>query len=332
MRYTILTISVFLCIFLKIDIANAQPKGFGYAKTASSQTRTQNQASPSKTSSSSSHSSRSNTAYTPSSLSYKTWETKWEKGHTEFVRGSDGMVDETMYINCVCLAGTCKICAGLGVTGYGIFQTYCNYCGGSGKCSFCGGTGTKVVKTRYRYIDEYYSNGGVALHVTSSGNGPTVYQGGVGYLYNTYGNSQSIKDEGTYYSFGGETVYGIKTNSFRLSKDYKTLWNGNQEYHLVDKAEYDKIAEITSKLRNGVVPVTTGGSYSNSSTSSSSSRSRSSSSSVSAICKYCGGGGGCNSCKGLGHKYNSYSHREDTCPSCNGSGRCFNCRGTGRQR
>ena len=52
----------------------------------------------------------------------------------------------------------------------------------------------------------------------------------------------------------------------------------------------------------------------------------------SSTCKYCGGGGGCSSCRGTGHKYNSYSHREDTCPSCNGSGRCFNCRGTGRQR
>lgn len=48
------------------------------------------------------------------------------------------------------------------------------------------------------------------------------------------------------------------------------------------------------------------------------------------VCSYCGGGGGCHSCRGTGHNYNSYSHREDTCPSCNGSGRCFNCRGTGR--
>lgn len=56
------------------------------------------------------------------------------------------------------------------------------------------------------------------------------------------------------------------------------------------------------------------------------------SSSSSSLCKYCGGGGGCSSCKGTGHKYNSYSMSEDKCPSCNGSGRCFNCRGTGRQR
>lgn len=61
-------------------------------------------------------------------------------------------------------------------------------------------------------------------------------------------------------------------------------------------------------------------------------RGNSTSGSSSSICKYCGGGGGCKSCNGTGHKYNSYSHHEDTCPSCNGSGRCFNCRGTGRQR
>lgn len=57
-----------------------------------------------------------------------------------------------------------------------------------------------------------------------------------------------------------------------------------------------------------------------------SSGSSSSSSGSSSVCKYCGGGGGCSSCKGTGHKYNSYSMSEDTCPSCNGSGRCFNCR------
>ena len=48
-------------------------------------------------------------------------------------------------------------------------------------------------------------------------------------------------------------------------------------------------------------------------------------------CQFCGGGGGCSSCKGTGLKYNPYSSHYEKCASCNGSGRCFNCRGTGKQ-
>ncbi len=296
-----------------------------------------------KTSSSTSQKTRSNnststksvnrkSSYSPSSLSYKTWETKWEKGHTEFVRSADGMVDETMYMNCVCLGGTCKICAGLGVTGYGMFQTYCNSCGGSGRCSFCDGTGTKVTTKRYRFIDEYYSNGGVALHVTSSSGGPSVYMGGVGSVYYTYGNSKPIADEGSYYSFGGETVYGVKTNSFRLSKDYKTLWMGNQEYHLVDKAEYDRLAEVSSKIRSGVAPVSSGSSgsagYSDGSYSGGSSGSNGSRNSVYTKCTDCNGTGRCRHCSGRGTSI--LSGHTETCVVCNGSGRCKICYGRGK--
>ena len=264
-----------------------------------------------------------------SSLSYKRWETKFDKGHTEFVRQSDGMVTETMYLNCVCLNGICKICAGLGVTGYGMFQTYCSSCGGTAKCSFCGGTGTKVTTYRYRYVDEYYSNGATALHVTSSNSGPSVYRGGTGYAYYTYGNSKPIKDEGSYYSFGGETVYGVKTASFRLSKDYKTLWMGNDEYHLIDKAEYDRIAEITSKALGGSLaipsssPSTGSGSYSSGSSSSSSS-----SRSIYTKCTDCNGTGRCRHCNGTGTS-NLSAHTE-ICVVCNGNGKCKICFGRGK--
>lgn len=47
-------------------------------------------------------------------------------------------------------------------------------------------------------------------------------------------------------------------------------------------------------------------------------------------CKYCGGGGGCSSCKGTGVKFNPYSGHNDLCPGCGGNGRCPICRGTGR--
>ena len=276
-----------------------------------------------------SHVHKSSSSSEVSSLSYQRWETKFDKGHTEFVRESDGMVTETMYLNCVCLNGICKICAGLGVTGYGMFQTYCSSCGGTAKCSFCGGTGTKVTTYRYRFIDEYYSNGTSALHVTSSNSGPSVYIGGSGYAYNTYGNSKAIKDEGSYYSFGGETVYGVKTASFRLSKDYKTLWMGNDEYHLIDKAEYDRIAEITSKVLGGGLaipsssPSTGSGSYSSGSSSSSSS-----SRSIYTKCTDCNGTGRCRHCNGTGTS-NLSAHTE-ICVVCNGNGKCKICFGRGK--
>lgn len=272
-----------------------------------------------------------------SSLTYKTWETKWDKGRTEFVRSADGMVEETMYMNCVCLNGICKICAGLGVTGYGMFQTYCSYCGGTAKCHFCGGTGTKVTTQRYRYIDEYYSNGGSALHVTSSSLGASVYLGGVGSLYGGYGNSRPIRDEGSYYSFGGETLYGVKTNSYRLSKDYRTLWSDNQEYHIIDKAEYDRISEITSKLKNGTYTVPNTGTSGTYSTGRSSSNSRSKSSSVYIKCSTCGGSTICTGCNGkkgswqdTGYYTGSGSQSWINCGSCGGTGKCRICYGTGR--
>lgn len=272
-----------------------------------------------------------------SSLTYKTWETKWDKGRTEFVRSADGMVEETMYMNCVCLNGICKICAGLGVTGYGMFQTYCSYCGGTAKCHFCGGTGTKVTTQRYRYIDEYYSNGGSALHVTSSSLGASVYLGGVGSLYGGYGNSRPIRDEGNYYSFGGETLYGVKTNFYRLSKDYRTLWSDNQEYHIIDKAEYDRISEITSKLKNGTYTVPNTGTSGTYSTGRSSSNSRSKSSSVYIKCSTCGGSTICTGCNGkkgswqnTGYYTGSGSQSWINCGSCGGTGKCRICYGTGR--
>ena len=75
-----------------------------------------------------------------------------------------------------------------------------------------------------------------------------------------------------------------------------------------------------------------GGGYNNSSSGSYNNNSNDSGRSyIDGPCKYCGGGGGCSSCKGRGYKYNQYSGHDDTCPSCNGTGRCFNCRGTGKQ-
>ena len=80
------------------------------------------------------------------------------------------------------------------------------------------------------------------------------------------------------------------------------------------------------------VYINNGGGYNNSGSGSYNNNSNDSGRSyIDGPCKYCGGGGGCSSCKGRGYKYNPYSGHDDTCPSCNGTGRCFNCRGTGKQ-
>ena len=94
----------------------------------------------------------------------------------------------------------------------------------------------------------------------------------------------------------------------------------------ISKQEYDNLMPRSTVYMNN------GGGYNNSSSGSYNNNSNDSGRSyIDGPCKYCGGGGGCSSCKGRGYKYNPYSGHDDTCPSCNGSGRCFNCRGTGKQ-
>lgn len=262
-----------------------------------------------------------NAQVSPSSLSYKTWEYKTDNGYSQYVRDANGMVTEKTHVKCVCSNGVCRSCGGTGG-----FYGPCMSCYGSRKCRFCDGAGEKVMTRTYRYIDEYYSNDVYVLHVMSSSDGPSVYRGGVGYAYYTYGRSNGIKDEGGYYAFGGEVIQGIRTSSFRLSKDYRKLWMDNQEYHLISKQEYDKKAAMMSQISNGVVPnnVNTSGSSNGGSTS------HSSSSSTYIQCKYCSGTGRCSSCNGRGLKFNAYAGYDDTCPGCNGSGKCRICYGTGR--
>lgn len=93
----------------------------------------------------------------------------------------------------------------------------------------------------------------------------------------------------------------------------------------ISKQEYDNIMPRSRVyMNNGDGYNSSSGSYNNNSNDSGRSY-------IDGPCKYCGGGGGCSSCKGRGYKYNPYSGHDDTCPSCNGTGRCFNCRGTGKQ-
>ena len=263
-----------------------------------------------------------NAQVSPSSLSYKTWEVKTNNGSNTYVREANGMVTETIRTKCVCLNGVCQSCGGTGG-----FVTLCMACYGNRKCKYCNGAGEKVWSRTYRYIDDYYSDGTFVYHLMSSSDGPSIYRGGIGYTYNTYGHSNGIKDEGAYYTFGGEVVQGFKQGSYRLSKDYRTLWIGSTECHLISKEEYDKKAAVMSQIHNGNGGVPYSGTNSSSNSSSSSS---SSGSSTYIQCKYCSSTGRCSSCNGSGIKFNGYSGHNDTCPGCNGSGKCRICYGTGR--
>lgn len=238
-----------------------------------------------------------------SSLTYKAWEENIGSSRIEYVREADGMMTQTTYIRCVCM--------------------------GIGGCNFCGGTGVVTRKHEYRYIDEYYTNGTFALWVGSTGTGPTVYSGGIGYVYNTNGNSKDIREEGGYYKFGGEVVYGVKTNTFTLSKDYKYLWMGNEKYHLIDKAEYDRISQVISNINKGVQSsgATYGTGVNNGGQGGSYSRNHSSSS-VYTKCTDCSGSGRCRHCKGRGTSI--LTGHSETCVVCNGSGKCKICYGRGK--
>lgn len=233
-----------------------------------------------------------------SSLTYKTWESTLGTTRIEYVRESDGMMTETSYIKCVCM--------------------------GIGGCNFCGGTGEVIRKKEYRYIEEYYTNGAYALWVTSMGSGPKVYSGGIGYIYNTNGNSEEIREEGGYYKFGGEIVNGIKTISFTLSKDYKTLWMGREQYHLINKAEFDRMTNnISGKFQRVHSSSSTSGTNSGGA-SSSSQRSNS----TYTRCTDCNGTGRCRHCNGKGNSV--ITGYTETCVVCNGTGSCKICYGRGK--
>lgn len=91
----------------------------------------------------------------------------------------------------------------------------------------------------------------------------------------------------------------------------------------ISKSEYDKIKQAKNNLLYGGGYMPSPNNNNNNNDNGSSYRDK--------PCQYCGGGGGCSSCKGTGLKYNTYSGGYDTCPSCGGNARCFNCRGTGKQ-
>jgi hypothetical protein len=125
-------------------------------------------------------------------------------------------------------------------------------------------------------------------------------------------------------------MYGrIMSNGGTLyvAHDWSYIKEGNEVFDIpISKEKFDSIQPRGR--------INFGGGYNNNNSSSGSYNNNSNDSGRSYIdgpCKYCGGGGGCSSCKGRGYKYNPYSGHDDTCPSCNGTGRCFNCRGTGKQ-
>lgn len=282
-----------------------------------------------------------------SSLTSSSWRSMIDNtNYTDFVRSADGMVTATSYSKCICYNGQCGVCGGMGVTG----QTFitCVLCRGTGKCTNCGGNGYVVTKSTYRYIDEYYSDGFYVLHVASSPNGPTVYSGGMGYIYYPV-NRQSVGDDGNYYRFGGEVVYGVQAQSFRLSKDYLKLWVGDNEYVLIDKPSYErrsaeiqKLNQNASAMQNSASPnINVGGNPVGQNVNTQTGRTRCSLCRGSGSCSnpaspynsktYCHGSGRCPICGGDGYMENRYDPLHNIrCSSCHGNGRCQTCLGTGQ--
>ena len=284
--------------------------------------------------------SKLTTLNSASSLTSSSWRSMINNtNYTDFVRSADGMVTATSYFKCICYNGKCGVCGGMGVTGQSLVT--CVLCSGTGRCTNCNGNGYTETKSTYRYIDEYYSDGFYVLHVASSPNGPSVYSGGMGYIYYPV-NSQGIVDEGGYYRFGGD---------FKLSKDYLRFWSGDNEYVLIDKPSYERraveIKELykdnstmqnsTSLNNNYNVGVNNVGQNGNNQTG----RTRCSICRGSGTCSnpgspynsktYCHGSGKCPICGGDGYMENRYDPLHNIrCSSCHGNGRCQTCLGTGQ--
>lgn len=274
-----------------------------------------------------------------SSLSSKTWRSMAnDNNYTDFVRDANGVVTSTAYVKCiVCVNGQCGICGGTGVD---LSMTTCVMCRGSGKCVYCGGNGATITSSKYQFIDEYYSNGLFALHVTSSPQGVQVYSGGMGYVYYST-DGRGMESNGTYYYFG----------NYKISKDYTRLWSGDSEFVLIDKASYDKVSTEIGKINqnasamNNVSSNSVGGNQNigniqNNSRSTVNSRQRCHICSGTGSCSnprspyntktYCHGSGRCPLCGGDGWVVNPYTSKSQRCSSCRGNGRCQTCLGTGQ--
>ena len=170
--------------------------------------------------------------------------------------------------------------------------------------------GATITSSKYQFIDEYYSNGLFALHVTSSPQGVQVYSGGMGYVYYST-DGRGMESNGTYYYFG----------NYKISKDYTRLWSGDSEFVLIDKASYDRVSTEIGKINqnasamNNVSSNSVGGNQNigniqNNSRSTVNSRQR---------CHICSGTGSCSNPRSP-YNTKTYCHGSGRCPLCGGDG------------
>ena len=170
-------------------------------------------------------------------------ETYGYNGQVKRTRYSDGMVIEEHRSPCVGEKSyPCRVCHGAKkeiIHGtYGSFYNTCRTCLGNGfiKCSLCNGTGYTTNRIKYLDINEYYSNGKIALHLASCyllGN--TLYQGDL-ILY----DSKQLEDGGTYWKLG----------SLIVSKDKQTLTYQNVTYRRCSSQEYQRLSGSLSQRSN----------------------------------------------------------------------------------
>lgn len=142
-----------------------------------------------------------------------------------------------------------------------------------------------------------------------------------------------IKNENNLHCYYGLCKWGYA--HYYFSSDYSRL-NVKANDNMVHVYQCETSGKTTAQMRrespNGVKVIysPTPNVNNGGSTSVSSGTSYSRSTPTQSKCKYCGGGGGCSSCKGKGYQFNIYSGHDGDCPSCRGSGRCPICHGTGR--
>lgn len=168
-------------------------------------------------------------------------ETYGYNGQVKRTRYSDGMVIEEHRSPCR-KGWRCEVCNESGqeiiYETYGSFVTPCRTCLGNGfiKCSLCNGTGYTTNRIKYLDINEYYSNGKIALHLSSREfGGNTLYQGDL-ILY----DSKQLEDGGTYWKLG----------SLIVSKDKQTLTYQNVTYRRCSSQEYQRLSGSLSQRSN----------------------------------------------------------------------------------
>ena len=172
----------------------------------------------------------------------------WSENHgnfiTNFIRYSDGWVDEDEFIQC---PTRCNNCKGTGMVSFSLVGGMtsfhqCPMCN-KGICNTCGGTGWRKYGS-YRYLnsDFYYSHGNAALYFSYKDN---KWGNGNNYLYQGTKliiPSARMIDMGNYYQYG----------QAQFSKDLMSITINGITYHRCSQDVYTKLYGESIRKANSV--------------------------------------------------------------------------------